>query len=103
MVVVVEGEEGSRTKKRERWKKRRRGGEQTDKHRRPTGKTRIRVQTSTFHIGTTIVPPQIHFLLHVWLRKRAIWDAAVYFLSGFCRLHFRLALRPNLGVLQSIR
>lgn len=53
-VVLVERGGGTRTKKRERWKKRRRGGEQTDKHRRPTGKTRIRVQTSTFHIHTTI-------------------------------------------------
>lgn len=34
-VVVVGRTGGNRTKKRERWKKRRRGGEQTDKHRRP--------------------------------------------------------------------
>lgn len=98
VVVVVEGEEGSRTKKRERWKKRRRGGEQTHKHRRPTGKTRIRVQTSTFHTGTTLILSQIHLLRHAWLRMRSIWDAAVYFLSGFSWLHFRLALRLTLGI-----
>lgn len=98
VVVVVEGEEGSRTKKRERWKKRRRGGEQTDKHRRPTGKTRIRVQTSTFHTDTTIVLSQIHSLLHVWLRRHDIWNAAVYFLSGFSWRRFTLALRLKLGI-----
>lgn len=42
-----------RTTKRERWKKRRRGGEQTDNHRRPQA-TLIRMQTSTSHIYTTL-------------------------------------------------
>lgn len=44
---------GGRTKKRERWKKRRRGGEQTDNHRRPQA-TLIRMQTSISHLYNTV-------------------------------------------------
>lgn len=50
---------GGRTKNRERWKKRRRGGEQTDNHRRPQA-TLIRTQTSTCHIFIFFKVPFCH-------------------------------------------
>lgn len=49
------------TKKRERWKKRRRGGEQADNHRHPQAKL-IRMQTSRCHICFYSLLPLDSFL-----------------------------------------